>query len=349
MNEYQKLLKENYEKALAQVIDEACITLTEGQFINKYEPDKPWAVGPFQKNEKYTFIKEKQMKDPTSIGWTSSFIFNPSLMVKDDKLFLFYRASVKKESVGSRIGLAIYEAGNGWTDYAENPILFPTEDDEILSVEDPKVYKYGDDQYIMFYNGVWNASTELMKKYDKQNGSVAVDIKYALSSDLIHWEKQGLAVPYDVSQLWAKGAVLARNGKGEAVKINGEYIMFLSEGCGGYQTMGFSKDMLHWRFDRKTYLPLPAELGTHIWEVACAIACEDRLVIDFFYNDKENKYAGGQALYHLDDPYHPVAYTSNATLAWGGLLQYEGKWIFAQGWDAPLGKEEMYFYTCEVK
>jgi len=197
----------------------------------------------------------------------------------------------------------------------------------------------------MFYNGAWAASPEQITEYEKPYGEIAVDIKYALSSDLINWEKQGLAVPYSVSKLWAKGAVIARDEKGNAVKISGDYLMFISEGCGGHKVLGRSKDMLNWTFETIDYLPLPSAMGTHIYEVACAVVDGDKLVLDFMYNSHENEHLGAQARFDISDPTKPLDFTTNATLAWGGMIKYEGQWCFAQGWDAPKNTEEIYFYT----
>jgi beta-1,2-mannosidase len=197
----------------------------------------------------------------------------------------------------------------------------------------------------MFYNGGWAATPDQITEYDKPYGEVSVDIKYALSSDLINWEKQGLAVPYSVSKLWAKGAVIPRDQDGSAVKINGKYLMFLSEGCGGKQVVGNSVDMRNWAFDEIAYLPLPREMGTHIYEVACAVVDGENLILDFMYNSHENEHLGSQVRYAIDKPFEPLEFTTNATLAWGGMIKYQGNWCFAQGWDAPRDTEEMYFYT----
>jgi predicted GH43/DUF377 family glycosyl hydrolase len=342
---YIETLRTNYLAAFNQEIREEITGLTETQFIEKYEPKKSWAIGPFSKNDQLTFRKTVQMPDPTGIGWTSSSIFNPSIIEHNGALYLFYRAAVKKESLGSRIGLAIYTPETGWQESSNNPIIFPTEENEILSVEDPKVYKYGGNKFIMFYNGAWAASVAQIAEFDKPYGEVSVDIKYALSSDLINWEKQGLAVPYSVSKLWAKGAVISRDQDGSAVKINGRYLMFLSEGCGGKQVVGSSTDMISWQFDEVQYLSLPKEMGTHIYEVACAVVDGDNLILDFMYNSHQNEHLGSQVRYAIDKPFEPLEFTTNSTLAWGGMIKYQGNWCFAQGWDAPRNTEEIYFYT----
>jgi predicted GH43/DUF377 family glycosyl hydrolase len=345
MSTYQETLRSNYLAAFNQEIREEIRGLTEGQFIDKYDPSKNWAIGPFSEKKDLAFRKTTQMPDPTGIGWTSSSIFNPSIIEHDGLLYLFYRAAVKKESLGSRIGLAIYTPGIGWQDSPKNPMIYPTEENEILSVEDPKIYKYGESRFIMFYNGGWAATPDQITEYDKPYGEVSVDIKYALSSDLVNWEKQGLAVPYSVSKLWAKGAVIPRDQDGNAVKINGKYLMFLSEGCGGKQVVGNSVDMRNWAFEEIEYLPLPKEMGTHIYEVACAVVDGENLILDFMYNSHENEHLGSQVRYAIDKPFVPLEFTTNATLAWGGMIKYQGNWCFAQGWDAPRDTEEIYFYT----
>lgn len=345
MSSYLETLRTNYLAAFNQEIREEIAGLTEGQFIDKYEPNKNWAIGPFAKNEELTYRKTSQMPDPTGIGWTSSSIFNPSIIEYKGSLYLFYRAAVKKESLGSRIGLAIYTPSLGWQDGPTNPVLYPTEENEILSVEDPKIYKYGENQFIMFYNGGWAATADQIAEYKKPYGEVSVDIKFALSSDLINWQKQGLAVPYSVSKLWAKGAVIPRDEHGSAVKINGKYLMFLSEGCGDKQVVGNSSDMINWDFVEIAYLPLPSEMGTHIYEVACAVVDGQNLILDFMYNSHENEHLGAQVKYAIDDPFTPLEFTTNSTLAWGGMIKYQGNWCFAQGWDALRDTEEIYFYT----
>ncbi|CAB4719697.1 unannotated protein [freshwater metagenome] len=347
MSTYNDILREKYLEAFNQEIREEISGLTEGQFINRYDASKPWSVGPFSKCDPLTFRKTSQMPDPTGIEWTSSSIFNPSIIEKDGKLFLFYRAAVKKESLGSRIGLAIYTPGTGWEESSSNPVMYPSQANEILSVEDPKVYKYGNDQYIMFYNGVWSASDEEVQNYEKEYGAIAVDINYALSSDLIHWEKKGLVVPYDISKLWAKGAVIPRDASGAAVKINGEYLMFISEGCGGKQVIGHSPDMITWSFEVRTYLNLPESMGTHIYEVATAVIDGENMILDFMYNSHTDEHLGAQALYSLSNITEPKEFSDNSTLAWGGMIAYQGDWLFAQGWDAPAGSEEIYFYSAK--
>jgi predicted GH43/DUF377 family glycosyl hydrolase len=300
-----------------------------------------------------TYRKTTQWNDPLGVGWKSGSIFNCSLIEHDNKLFMFYRAAPKKETVCSRIGLAVYQKDKGWADYENNPVIFPTEDNEILGCEDPKIYKL-DDKFIMFYHGIWNLAPETKNRITGMAGfpiGVACDIKIAISKDLYHWEKCGLVVPYDVSKYWAKAAVIPKNPKGEPEKIEDKYLMYISEGCGGKQYIGYSDDMLNWKFKQQNFLNI-GQYGT-LYEVACAVSGHEetgkQLVLDYYYRQPNGKNAGGQALYDISEPFKQIALNRGATLSWGGLIQYEGKWMFAQGWDAPNFTEEIYFYECPVK
>jgi beta-1,2-mannosidase len=86
-------------------------------------------------------------------------------------------------------------------------------------------------------------------------------------------------------------------------------------------------------------------------DVACAAAFDDgRIVLDIFCN------AGGaagpfaaQALYHRDSPFTQLSLNRGGPLSWGGLLHDGGTWLFAQGWDAPAGVRELYFYRAGAR
>ncbi|OUS74905.1 hypothetical protein B1748_20220 [Paenibacillus sp. MY03] len=345
-------MKEHYEASLAMNVGDHA-WLSTLYFSGAYEEEPDWAIGPFVKEERMTFQLGRQWRDPYDFGWKSGFLFNPSLIERDGKLYMFYRAAPKKEATGSRIGLAVYEEGAGWSDCGHNPIIYPTVDNELLGCEDPKVYE-ADGKYYMFYNGVWPVSEEQAASVRESMGyevQVGCDINMAVSDDLLHWEKRGIVVPHDVSQYWAKGAVIPRDPGGRAVRIDGRYMMFLSEGCGGRQHVGFSEDMLNWHFEPQTYLDTSAY--GKLYELACVSADrspgDERLVMDFYYRDGDGRNAAGQALYARREPFRQLSLNKGGTLAWGGLIQYRGRWLFAQGWDAANGDNEMYFYSAVVR
>lgn len=305
--------------------------ISTDQFSAAYPAHPSWAIGPFARDASLTFRLDGQWDDPTGIGWTSDSIFNPTVIERDGELHLFYRASPRKESTASRIGHAV-RSGGVWVDSPANPVIYPTLENEALGCEDPKVYAV-DGGYVLFYNAIRRTAA----------GEVACDIMVATSADLETWEKRGLAVPLDVSQDWAKGAVVPRDERGAAVRVGGEYLMFLSEGCGGRPMVGHSDDLVHWTFAEQPYLDL-TPLGGSLHEVACAVVDGDDLVLDFFYADENGDFAAAQALYSPSDPFTQLAVNRGGSLAWGGLQKLDGDWTFAQGWDAPPGSREMYFY-----
>lgn len=325
--------------------------ISETKFCRDYgENPAPWRVGPFQILPDMTFAKERPFEDPTGIGWESHFIFNPSLIVKDDQLYLFYRTAPQKESLSSRIGLAVYQEGKGWEDLSGPPILYPTEDGETHGVEDPKVY-FWNGRYYMFYQSVWQPEGEERQRIlgdTPENWEVSCVTRLAVSNDLLHWEKKGLVLPYEISRGWCKGAVIPRDGNGCPVKIHGKFLMFVSEGCAGRQQVGYSEDMEHWEFREQNYLSLPKEMG-EICEVACCITEQDSpdMVLDFFYRDNDGVFHAGQAHYQKDAPFQQLELGQGGCLAWGGLTRWKGKYLVAQGWDAPKGEQRIYFYQEE--
>lgn len=345
-------LVENFRSALEfdNPITEA---LSTDQFSAHYPHPQSWAIGPFQRDDSLTFSAQQTWSDPTGIGWRHQFIFNPTLIEVDDQLHLIYRASPRKESTGSRIGHAVFDPARGWRETPE-PIIYPTQGNEVWGCEDPKIYA-AEGRYFLFYNGIWPVrDSEESRIYPSPSyplAEVGCDIMLAVSDDLQHWEKVGLIVPYEISRGWAKGAVIPRNPKGEAVKIGDHYLMYLSEGCNGIGYVGRSKDLLTWEFSEQTYLDLD-ELGGELLEVACASTGHNdhgELVLDFFYRDPAGEFAAAQALYLVDDPFNQLSVSRGGSLAWGGLMKYRNEWTFAQGWDASEGSKEMYFYRAGVQ
>lgn len=356
MNEkiFQEKMREIYERTMAESAKEKKLSHSIEPFFRQYEKFPSWCIGPMKKEDSLTFHKTVQWEDPTGTGWKSGFLFNPSVIEEDGKLYLFYRAAPKVETLCSRVGLAVYTEEKGWKDYQNNPIVFPVEEDEVYGTEDPKVYKISEKNYILFYNGVAPITEEIRRELTAEGSEVPdliCTIKAMVSKDLLHWERIGQIVPTEISRYWAKGAVIPRNPKGEAVKINGEYLMYISEGCGGKQVVGHSADMLHWNFTQQEYLNID-EYGS-ICEVACAAVDYAKdpevLLLDVYYHTKEGRRAGLQALYSKKQPFRQLELNFGATLCWGGLMQYKGKWMCAQGWDADEDCEEIYFYTTEVK
>ncbi|MBD8583405.1 hypothetical protein IFT90_02400 [Frigoribacterium sp. CFBP 8766] len=322
-----------------------------------YGADRPdWAVGPFAADPALTFTLDHQWDDPDGIGWTSSSLYNPTMIEHEGVLHLFYRASPVKESLGSRIGHATRDltgtgSGNGtdtaaWVDDPANPVVRPTRDLELLGTEDPKVYR-AEDRFWLFYNGIWPITEEARAAFPSSGypvEAVGCDMMLAVSDDLVTWERLGPIADPEQTRLWAKGAVIPRDEHGDAVRVGGEYLMFVSEGFDGVLHVGRSDDMRTWAFEPTPYLDL-SSVGGHLHEVAAAIVTGDgRLVLDVFHDDAEGRFAASQALYDVEHPFDQLALTPGGSLCWGGLGRVDGRWTFAQGWDAPPGRRDLYVY-----
>lgn len=342
------LTKAGLARNFKEAADLRKIHVPQEYFSAKYEGKADWAIGPFVEDADLTFTARGQWPDPTGTGWTSSAIFNPSLISDGNRLVLFYRASPSMESMASRIGTASHEAGRGWTDSEFNPIIYPTLDNELYGCEDPKIYRK-EGQYFLFYHGVFPIDPKDSSAYPSPGHpleGVGCDLNLAVSDNLRTWTKLGPVVPHDVSRLWCKGAVIPRDPQGNAIRINGEFLMYLSEGCNGTLQIGRSYDLINWRFEERPYLDLTPLQG-RLHEVACAAAeFEDqgRILLDFFYQDANGHPAAAQALYNSDAPFTQIALNKGGSLSWGGLLRHAGTWIFPQGWSAPAGCRKLYFY-----
>jgi len=324
------------------------IHLSQDHFSARYEGDSGWALGPFTRDESLTFTPTHEWPDPTSVGWTASAIFNPSLILHEGRLVVFYRAAPSMESTASRIGMAVRDPETGWIDSPDNPVIYPTQENELHGCEDPKIYR-ADGRYFLFYNGIFPIDPSDASAYPSPNCPLenqGCDINLAISDDLHSWTKLGPVVPHHVSRLWCKGAVIPRDPQGNAVCIGGEFLMYLSEGCNGTLQIGRSDDLIHWTFEECAYLDI-SPLNGALHEVACATTAFDEqghLVIDLFYSDEGGTFRSAQALYHRDEPFTQLALKKGGAISWGGLLEHEGTWLFAQGWDSPDGTRELYFY-----
>jgi len=318
-------------------------TLSCERLSKEYAPC-PWAIGPFERLDHLTFEKTSRWPDPWDIGWEGRAIHNASLLEAGDALHMFYRCNPQMEGLSGRIGLATYREQTGWVDSPRNPLIYSTMENESLGCEDPKIYRAGG-RYFLFYLGIFCPSAEDKALYGDRGypvGDVGAEICLAVSDDLVQWKKLGAIIPRAVSHLWAKAAVIPRNGNGEAVRIGGQYMMFVSEGCGGKQFIGYSDDLMKWEFRQEDYLNA-SSLG-RLYEVMSAVVNGDSLILDFFYDDGSGVTRSAEALYRLTEPRRQVALNRGGTLNGGGMIRYQDRWVHAQGWDAPPGKAVIHVY-----
>ena len=97
------------------------------------------------------------------VQWQKADVFNPGAIVRNDTVFMLFRAEDNPDAIlggrTSRIGLAYSTNGIDFIKYPE-PVLFPDKDDfQQLDfpggVEDPRVVELEDGSYLMLYTS-WN-------------------------------------------------------------------------------------------------------------------------------------------------------------------------------------------------
>uniref|UniRef100_UPI00404B6D3C glycoside hydrolase family 130 protein n=1 Tax=Flavobacterium sp. TaxID=239 RepID=UPI00404B6D3C len=103
-------------------------------------------------------------------------VLNPAVIKNENGIHLFYRAVAHDNY--STIGYCQLSSPTEIKSRDENPVLFPQFDYEFQGLEDPRIVCI-EGLYYMTYTA-----------YDGINALSAL----ATSSDLIHWEKQGIIV-----------------------------------------------------------------------------------------------------------------------------------------------------------
>ena len=330
--------------------------------------ESPWLIGfvkPDQNpvlvaDSSYLFfcpIKQEEVK------WQKADVFNPAAVVRNDTIFVLFRAEDNPAAIiggrTSRIGLA-YTTDGTYFEKHELPILYPDSSDYIQwdypgGCEDPRVVETEDGRYIMTYTS-WNKDVARLTT--------------ASSSDLINWQKHGpvfeTALDGKYLDEWSKSGSIVTKVEGDhliASKINGKYWMYWGERG---VNIAHSDDLIDW-------VPVENE-GGELLEVMStrdykfdsfltepgppAIITDHGILL--FYNGKNDEgdladpaiakgtYCGGQALFDLNDPTqllermddpfirpdlpHEVTgqYTAGTTFI-EGLVPFKGKWYLYYG------------------
>ena len=208
--------------------------------------DKNWTLTPFIKADE---VNPVLLPDTNSIfhcpvrnadvQWEEKDVFNPAAVVRNDTVFLLYRAedSIGKYAGTSRIGLAWSTDGLHFKKHP-TPVLYPDNDAAKIyewegGCEDPRIVEDENGTYYMTYTA-----------YD---GDVA-RLLIASSKDLYHWTKHGSVFKNDSSKInkWSKsGSIVCQyqNGKTIALKIKGKYCMY----CGDTDIfLAVSDDLINW-------------------------------------------------------------------------------------------------------
>lgn len=289
-----------------------------------------------------------------SVKWEGKDVFNPASLVRNDTLFLLYRAEdfVGKFNGTSRIGLAWSLDGLNLTRLPE-PIFYP-ENDSIKYLEweggseDPRIVENGRGTYFMTYTA-----------YDGDKARLLI----ASSDDLKTWTKYGSVFTQEKDiNAWSKsGAIVSRldGSRMVATKINGKYWMYFGDTD---LFIASSSDLIKWEPVRdgqgnwkKVLSPRAGMFDSDLVEPGPpAILTDDGILL--IYNSRnmqedyelpKGTYAAGQALFashnpvelidrsdsyffHPTEPYEMTGQVNNVCFV-EGLSFYKGKWFLYYG------------------
>ena len=329
-----------------------------------------WMFGPFEKprgvNPAITPSPASLFRSPmgdTIVRWEEHATFNPAAVVKDDTVYLLYRAedASGQHTIGghsSRLGLAASPDGLRFTRRSA-PVLYPDHDAQRQyewpgGVEDPRIVEAEDGTYVLTYTQ-WN----------RRIPRLAI----ATSRDLVSWTKHGPAFAKGGGgkhrNLESKsGAILAR-GKGNrviATRLNGKYWMYFnvpdiliatSDNLVDWMPLEDSDGRLI-----KVLSPRPGYFDSWLVEAGPPALITEHGILVLYnagnsgqYGDPglpPRVYTGGQALYDVRNPLKLVArsdapfikptedyertgqYTEGTTFV-EGLVPFNGRWHLYYG------------------
>ena len=283
-----------------------------------------WALGPFIRPAHINPILSPDTQsvffDPMSkqnVAWEAGDVFNPAAAVKNNRIYVLYRAEDKSGmGIGrrtSRLGMAESRDGIKMKKRSK-PVFYPDKDGQKEfewpgGCEDPRIAVTENGLYVMLYTQ-WN----------RKVARLAV----ATSRDLINWTKHGPAFQkaYDgrFKDLFCKsGSIVTKveNGRQVITKLNGKYIMYWGE---RFMNIATSDDLINWNptLDENNKLdlvvrPRQGYFDSDLTECGPPAIITDKGIL-VLYNGKNkgnsdrdtnytaNTYAAGQGLFDLNNP-----------------------------------------------
>jgi len=322
--------------------------------------DTSWAILPFIKVDSLNPILaagDGKFFCPIlkkEVSWEEKDVFNPAAVVRNDSVFLIYRAedNIGKYAGTSRLGLAVSTDGLHFS-RKKQPILFPAKDELKRyewegGIEDPRIVEREDGTYIMTYTA-----------YDGEIARLCI----ASSTNLTQWTKQGLVLKGKHIDSWSKSGAIVAKQLGEkivATKINGKYWMYFGDTD---LFLATSDDLIHWQpleEDNKIKSVLQSRKGYFdsrlVESGPYALLTEKGIVLVYNGMNLEtggdttlakDAYCAGQALFDANDPAklidrleknflrpdqpYEISGQVNQVCFVEGLVPFHGKWFLYFG------------------
>jgi predicted GH43/DUF377 family glycosyl hydrolase len=285
---------------------------------------------------------ETPVLSPQGEGWEAAGTFNPTVILRNGKIVMLYRAQDKRGT--SSIGYAESEDGIHFTRRSQ-PVLSPEAAyEKDGGVEDPRLVQFADTYYLT-YTG-----------YNKKDAQLCL----ATSKDLIHWNRHGVILPAYKGRWnvrWTKSGAIVPE------KIGGKYWMYYlgtTPDDNDQTGLAWSTDLLHWT-DAADLPVLPARAGKFDSRVAepgpSPVVTPKGIFL--VYNGADDKliYRTGVAVFDRNDPRKLLSRTETSIFApekeWEkigqvpnvvfveGMVRQKGRYLFYYGGaDAYVGVAE---------
>jgi predicted GH43/DUF377 family glycosyl hydrolase len=289
---------------------------------------------------KWARLSVDPIVSPKGDGFESAGTFNPSVVKKDGKFLMLYRAQDRKGT--SALGYATSDDGIHFTRRPEPVMVSEAPYEKGGGVEDPRLQKFGDTYYLTYtgYNNVDGAGA------DKKDAQLCL----ATSADLVHWQRRGVIMPsfkgkWNVK--WTKSGAIVPE------KINGKYWMYyLADAQGKDTQMGvaYSDDLLHWTdaLDHPILASRPGSFDSQVVEPGPAPIITPQGIF-LIYNGADDKlvYSTGWVLFDKNDPTKVLARSDEPIFApekeWEkvgqvpnvvfveGMVRDGNRWLFYYG------------------
>ena len=288
---------------------------------------------------KWTRLNAGPILSPMGDAFESAGTFNPSVVKKDGKFVMLYRA--QDHTGTSSIGYASSDDGIHFTRRQEPVMVSEAPYEKGGGVEDPRLQKIGGTYYLT-YTGYNNVDGPAPDKKDAQ-------LCLATSADLIHWQRQGVMIPsfkgkWNVK--WTKSGAIVPE------KINGKYWMYyLADAKGKDTQMGvaYSDDLLHWTeaLDHPVLSSRPGSFDSQVVEPGPAPIITPQGVF-LIYNGADDKlvYSTGWVLFDKKDPTRVLARSEQPIFApdreWEKVGQVPNV-VFVEGMVRD-GKRWLFYY-----
>jgi len=344
---------------LSLIILQSCSNITRNSNTGTENKDG-WALLGFEKADSINPILQPSADqlffcplNNRDIKWEERNVLNPSAVVKDDKVYMIYRA--QDNQMTSRLGLAISIDGVHFTK-EPLPVFYPGNDKMQKyewkgGVEDPRIVESEDGTYILTYTA-----------YDGTTARLCL----ASSTDLRNWTRHGLVLGEGkYRDTWSKSGAIVSRLEGNriiAAKVMGKYWMYFGDTD---LFMATSDDLIHWEplenAESKKMIsvlhPRPGYFDSRLVEPGPYALLRDEGIL-LIYNSSNAlnnndpdippfTYAAGQALFdkekpyklidrkdeyfiHPDKPYEITGEVNNVCFV-EGLVYFRNKWFLYYG------------------